>query len=67
MKAANVTLSWATCRSPAAWTRTLSAASAGSWARTSPTPLTAASNLAADLRQLGDVQAAGDLDQDTPD
>ena len=55
------------CRPPATWTRTPWTAAAGYWARTTPTPCTSASNLATDLRALGEVQAARDLDQDTLD
>ena len=40
---------------------------AGSWARTTPSTLVSANNLAIDLRALGEVQAARDLDQDTLD
>ena len=42
-------------------------ATAASWAKTTPDTLRSAAMLATDLRELGDVQAARDLDHDTLD
>ena len=58
---------WGRCRRPGTWTRTPWTAAAGCWAKTTPDTLNSANNLAIDLRELGEVQAARDLDQDTLD
>ena len=55
----------ASIRRPASWTRTPWPAAAGCSARTTPSTLTSASNLAVDLRKLGEHQAARELDEDT--
>ena len=55
------------CRPPATWTRTPWTASRRVLGDDHPDTLTSANNLANDLRALGDVQAARDLDQDTLD
>ena len=57
---------WARCRPPATWTRTPWTAAPGP-GRGPPRHPVSATNLAADLRDLGEVQAARDLDQDTLD
>ena len=56
---------WARCGPPWTWIRTPWSAAAGCWAPDPPATLASANNLAADLRALGEVQAARELDEDT--
>ena len=58
---------WAATPKPATWTRTPWTARRRVLGEDHPDTLASANNLAVDLRDLGEVQAARDLDQDTLD
>ena len=58
---------WAATPKPATWTRTSWTARRRVLGDDHPSTLISASNLAIDLRELGELQAARDLDQDTLD